>query len=95
MKFLAIEREIDGADFENAQSILKDEAKYVLKLQNDDYIREIYFTEDHNAVLILECKDIEEAIKILNELPLVKNNMITFDVSALLPYTGFNRLIAA
>ena len=58
-----------------------------------DVLREIYFTEDKNAVLILECKDKEQAIKLLNSLPLVKNNMITFDVVALLPYTGMERLV--
>jgi hypothetical protein len=44
------------------------------------------------AVLVLECTDVEEANEVLNTLPLVKEGLITFDFIPLAPYPGFARL---
>lgn len=55
-------------------------------------MREIYFTEEHNAVLILECENLEEAKELVNKFPLVQNGLITFDLMSLNPYSGFARL---
>jgi hypothetical protein len=72
---------------------LKEEAKAVLDLKQKDILREIYFDENHCAVLMLECQDKTEAGKILSELPLVKSGFIRFEIKELHPYTGFSRLI--
>jgi hypothetical protein len=56
-------------------------------------LREIYFTENKNAVLILECKDKITAKQLLGKLPLVKKKMIDFEITELRPYTGFSRLM--
>ena len=93
MKILAIEKEVSGSDWNNKQEILTTEARHVYELYLQGYLREIYFTESHNAVLILECESRDNAVKLLNEFPLVKNNLIQFDVSELQPYTGLSRLI--
>jgi hypothetical protein len=37
-------------------------------------------------------KDVEEAKKILETLPLVKENLIEFEIIPLIPYPGFARL---
>ncbi len=58
-----------------------------------DSLREIYFNDKHCAVIILECKDKEEAKSLLDELPLVKNKVIKFKLTELKPYTGFSRLL--
>lgn len=92
MKFLATEKEIEGIDWNNSEAILKEEAKIALKLFEQGLIREMYFDEELCAVLILECLSKDEAQKTLEELPLVKAKMITFDVTELKPYTGFSRL---
>jgi muconolactone delta-isomerase len=93
MKFLAIEKELAGVDWSAVDEILKREAKQVLELFKQDKLREIYFTDDHRAVLILECSNRAEAKEILNSLPLVQQKMIGFELMSLLPYTGFDRLI--
>jgi len=55
-------------------------------------IREIYFDENHCAVIILECTNKAKAKSILDELPLVKSGNIEFRITELKPYTGFSRL---
>jgi hypothetical protein len=93
MKILAIETELKKLNANSDNEILKEEAKAVLDLQQKDILREIYFDENHCAVLMLECQDKTEAGKILSELPLVKSGFIRFEIKELHPYTGFSRLI--
>lgn len=94
MKILAIEKEIHGVtDDKFTKEILKAEANKVWELYQSGIIRELYFHKDeHYAVLILECTDLEEAKQVLNTLPLVKNNLISFEIIPLSPYPGFERL---
>lgn len=92
MKFLAIEIEKEGLSTNDFQPYLKDEALKVLELYERGIIREIYFDQNHCAVLMLECSNLNEAKSILNELPLVSKGLIDFNVRALSPYTGFSRL---
>lgn len=93
MKVLAIETELKKPDANSDKEILKEEALAVLELQQKDILREIYFDENHCAVLIMECGSKTEAEKILSGLPLVMNGFIIFQVSELRPYSGFSRLI--
>lgn len=93
MKVLAIERELKNITFNNKGSLLKKEAQHVLDLQFKEVIREIYFTENKTAVIILECDNKEDALSILDDFPLVKNNIIAFNVFELHSYKGFKRLI--
>jgi hypothetical protein len=93
MKILAIERQITKNDIEDKKALLKEEAISVYKLYLENSLREIYFNDHHNAVLILECTSIAEAKKVLGRLPLVKNRIIEFDLMELRPYTGFSRLM--
>jgi len=92
MKILAIETELKKLNAISNKEILKQEALAVLELQQKDVLREIYFDENHCAVLILECNNKTEAEKILSGLPLVKNGFIQFKIKELHPYTGFLRL---
>ena len=93
MKILAIETELKKLSANSDKEILKDEARAVVELQQKDILREIYFDENHCAVLMLECANKTEAVKILSELPLVKNRFIQFEIKELHPYTGFSRLV--
>ena len=95
MKILALEHELPGATAEAFQPLLKDEARRVWDLQQSGVLREIYFRADqHTAVLVLECVDLEEARHLLATLPLVQAALITFDLIPLIPYAGFARLCA-
>ncbi len=95
MKILAIEKEIPGIKDEDYKPHLKTEALQAWELYQQGIIRELYFTQTYNsAVLILECKDADEADKYLNTLPLVKEGLIKFEVMPLIPYSGFARLFS-
>ena len=93
MKILAIENEIEGVEWDNLEDLLKDEAQHVYNLYLSDSLREIYFTENKNAILIMETEDKKTAIKLLDTLPLVKSGKIKFEVMELRPYTGYERIM--
>ncbi len=97
MKFLALEHDIPGqhtADPLNKR-LLKDEAQHVWELYQSGVIREMYFRADrHAAVLVLECASSEEANDVLNMLPLVREQLIAFELIPLRAYPGFARLFA-
>jgi hypothetical protein len=95
MKFLALERELPGATAARFQPLLKDEARRVWELQQSGSLREIYFdARQHTAVLVLECGNLEEAQRLLADLPLVAAGLIAFELIPLAPYDGFARLFA-
>lgn len=94
MKFLAIEIENEGTAKEDFKPLLLSEAEKVWSYYQNDVIREIYFDDERSAaIIILECKDEEEASSVLGELPLVKNNLIHFEIFRLSPYSGFSRMM--
>ncbi len=94
MKILALEKEIPGiTDNRFTPEILRKESARAWELQQEGIIRELYFRYDRQeAVLILECKNAEEARSVLASLPLVKEGLITFDIIPLTAYPGFARL---
>jgi len=93
MKILAMEIETEGVKPEQFKPHLKDEARRVWELYQSGAIRELYFRADRSeAVLILECADVNEAQETLRSLPLVQAGLISFDVIPLIPYPGFARL---
>jgi len=93
MKFLAMETEVSGADWSGAGELLKEEARHVYSLHLSGAVREIYFNEAHDAVIILECGDKAEAERLLDEFPLVKKGLIRFSLTELRPYDGYSRLM--
>ncbi len=93
MKILAIETELKKLNANSDKQILKEEAQAVFELRQKDILREIYFDENHCAVLILECGSKIEAEKILSVLPLVKSGFISFETKELHPYSGFSRIM--
>ena len=93
MKILAMEVEAEGVKPEQYKAHSKAEARRVWELYQSGTIRELYFRADRSeAVLILECTDVNEAQAILGSLPLVEAGLITFEVIPLVPYPGFARL---
>jgi len=92
MKILAISKDQEDIDWTKESDTLEKEALQVYQLYLNGYLREIYFNEDSNAILILECVSIENANELLNSLPLVKKGLIEFQVMSLHPYTGYDRI---
>jgi hypothetical protein len=62
-------------------------------LHQSGLVRELYFRADRSeAVLVLECHDLEQAHAVLASLTLVQEKLISFEVIPLIPYPGFARL---
>ena len=93
MKILAIEHEREGVDWGDLGDLLKEEARHVYDLYLSDSLREIYFTEHKNAVLVMEAEDMKAAIKLLDSLPLVKSGKVKFEMMELRPYSGYERIM--
>jgi hypothetical protein len=93
MKLLAIEHETSSINWNEENEVLISESYQVYHLFQEGIIRDIYFTENENAVIILESKSKSEAENVLATLPLVKAGLIDFEVMELRPYTGFDRII--
>jgi len=92
MKILAITKDVPGVSWENSDEILKNETINAYKLYRDGIFREIYFTQNRDAIIILETESLNEASKFMNGLPLVEQNLITYELFELNPYYGFERL---
>ena len=96
MRILAIEHDPPGAsDGQFTEVLLQAEARRAWELQQAGIIRELYFRTDRDeAVLVLECANVEEALEVLNTLPLVREKLIGFELIPLTAYPGFARLFA-
>jgi muconolactone delta-isomerase len=94
MKILAIEHDPSGSRDELfTPELLQAEARCAWDLHQAGVIRELYFRADrHEAVLVLECADVDEARSVLNTLPLVREQLIGFELIPLKAYPGFARL---
>ncbi|HAJ35662.1 MAG TPA: superoxide dismutase [Chloroflexi bacterium] len=94
MKILAIERAAPGADFSAfTPELARAEAWQAWTLYQEGSVRELYFRADKTeAVLVLECADVEEAAATLATLPMVQAGLITFELIPLKAYPGFARL---
>ncbi len=92
MKILAISKELQEIDWDDCKKILQDEAGTLHDLYLSGQVREFYFTDGGDAVLILECDSTDDARVILGKLPLVVHGLIGFEVMELNPYSGFSRL---
>ena len=95
MKILALEQEAPGHTSDDFAPHLKAEAERVWTLHQEGVIRELYFRADRSeAVLVLECANLDGARAALDSLPLVQAGLIDFELIPLRPYPGFARLFA-
>jgi hypothetical protein len=95
MKIIALEHEQPGTSAENFQRYAVEEARKAWELHQIGLIRELYFRADRDeSVLVLECETIAEAQRTLAELPFVREGLISFELTPLKAYPGFERLFA-
>jgi hypothetical protein len=94
MKILALEIEVAGITADAFTTALKEaEARRAWGLYRAGAIRQLHFRCDQPlAVLELECASLAEARALVDTLPLVQAGLIAFDLIALAPYPGFERL---
>lgn len=87
MKILAIDKLLPGTTMENIQPHLKDEMKVAWDHYKIGKMREMYFRQnDMGVVLMLECDTLEEAQELIDELPLVKEKLVEFELTPLGPF---------
>ena len=95
VRVLALETEAPGATAEAFVTLARGEAIALWALVQAGVVRETYFRTDRaHAVLVLECRDLDEARDHLATLPMVRAGLIGFEVVGLRPYPGFARLFA-
>jgi hypothetical protein len=96
MKILAIEYDPPGiSDDQFTTELLQVETRRAWELHQAGVIRELYFRADRaEAVLVLECANVDEARLVLDTLPLVREKLIGFELIPLIAYPGFARLFA-
>jgi hypothetical protein len=94
MKILAIEQEMPGVEWATVSTeLMAQEARDVYQMYLSGYLREHYFNENKCAVLVLECESKTQAQTLLARLPLVTQNLISFELMELRPYDGYDRII--
>lgn len=94
MKILAIANVDPNITFKKIQPHLEAEVKYAWKLYKEGTFREMYSRLDRplGVVFVLECSGVDEARKILNELPFVREKFIDFEIIPLGPFSYFETL---
>jgi hypothetical protein len=93
MKFMLLEKEIGAPSADAFHAHLEAEARHVWNLVQQGIVRETYFNSDqHTAVLMLECESRVQVEKLIADFPLVKAGLIDFEIILLQPYDGFARL---
>jgi len=94
MKILAIAKVDPQTTLEKIQPYLEAEVKHAWNLYKEGTVREMYNCQDRRlgVVFILECRSVDEAQKILDELPFVREKLVDFEIIPLGPFSYFEML---
>jgi len=93
MKILAIAKVDPQTTLEKMQPHLEAEVKHAWKLYKEGIFREMYDRQDRTGVVfVLECGSVDQARKILDELPFVREKIIGFEIIPLEPFSYFETL---
>ncbi|MBN1149871.1 superoxide dismutase [candidate division WOR-3 bacterium] len=94
MKVLAIARVDPQTTPEKIMPYLEAEVKHAWNLYKEGTLREMYNWQNRRlgVVFVLECISTEEARKILDELPFVREKLIDFEIIPLEPFSYFETL---
>jgi len=94
MQILAISKLTEGSTMDKMGPHLPDEIKHTLESYLDGNIRNFWFKGDKpGIVLMLECSDVEEAQRVLGNMPLAAAGFVEFDVIPLKPLMPLGTLI--
>ena len=84
-----------GITRDQIAKVMPTEVRDTVRLYLDGKIQQWYSRGDGKGVVfLLDCKSVDEAKAILNELPLIKGNFASFDYVSLGPLTPLNLLLA-
>ena len=94
MKIIAFDKiNLAPEEMGKIDPLLNAEARHTWEMYKSGKFREIYFRTDHpGAVIILECENVDEAKKLMADLPLVKAGYIEFEYIPVGPFTPFEGL---
>jgi hypothetical protein len=93
MQILALSRRLSGTTPEQLSALAADEARVAHRLLKEGVVRSIHMCPDRpGSMVVLECADLDAARAALAQLPMVRDGLITFDLSRMLPYTGYEAL---
>lgn len=93
MQYLVMTSDIGDIDWDRHSDALKMESKHILSLYLKGILRNIWFTDKKDAILLFEC-DSKDTVNIeMNKLPLVSKALIKYEIISFNPYTGLERLI--
>ena len=89
MKVIVIATRKADATPEDFAPHLDAEANHALGLYRDEVVREIYSRADgKGAIVVLECDDEAHAARIMNDLPLARVGLLSFEIYGTAPYRG-------
>lgn len=95
MMFLVLTEDRRAVNWKDKGTILKEEVRYVWDHQKRGIIRNIWFVKNSkNAVLMVEEESEGKVKEVLDKLPLVKEQLITYKVLELTAYDGYERLFS-
>jgi hypothetical protein len=79
---------------ERVMKVMPDEIRATVRLYLDGKIRQWYSRADgKGVVLILDCKDVDEARSVMEALPLAKEQLVNLEFTALTPLTPLRLLL--
>jgi len=92
MQYLVITRDNGTVNWNSYDKLLKQEAKHIWELQKAGTVRNIWFTKNEDAILILEGDNEEQIKEIVASFPLIRKGLLVYSIEELSAYTGFERL---
>ncbi len=95
MQILALSRRRPGTTPETLAPWLEAEAARAFELIAAGVFRSVHLCPERpGSMIVLECASLDEARSQLGTLPMVREGLIDFELSRLLPYTGVRALFA-
>ena len=93
MQILALSRRLPATTVERLSGLAAAEAAAAWKLHAQGVIRSVHMCPERpGSMVVLECESLEEARAHLATLPMVRDGLIDFDLSRMLPFTGYAAL---
>jgi hypothetical protein len=96
MQILALSRRTPGVGPEQLAPHSRAEAAAAFALIEAGVIRSVHMCPERpGSMIVLECAGLDEARAVLGRLPMVRDGLIEFELSRMLPYTAIKTLFAA
>jgi len=94
MQILALSRRLPGVTAEQLSPLAQVESMAALALMEAGTIRSVHMCPERpGSMIVLECESLDEARAVLRRLPMVSAGLLDFDLSRMLPYTGYKALL--